>query len=133
MPGLLALEGLLLLAERFGWFTFDRHKGYAPLVAIAAVGATMVLMLLWFLVALVFRRRFQFSLRSLLLLPLAVAIPCSWLSVEMKAARQQHAVAEEIKKVRGLVRYDFDFDKRRMFLGWHGSTNGWESICSRTS
>ena len=27
VPCLLALEGLLLLAERFGWFTFDRHKG----------------------------------------------------------------------------------------------------------
>ena len=79
MPGLLALEGLLLLAERFGWFTFDRHKGYAPLVAIAAVGAVFVLMLLWFMVALVFRRRFQFSLRSLFLLVVVVSIPCSWL------------------------------------------------------
>ena len=88
VPGLLALEGILLLAERFGWFTFDRHKGYVPLLAIAAVAATMALMLLWFLVVLVFRRRFQFSLRLLLLLVLVVAIPCSWLLVEMKAARK---------------------------------------------
>ena len=106
VPGLLALEGILLLAERFGWFTFDRHKGYAPLLAIAAVAATMALMLLWFLVALVFRRRFQFSLRSLLLLVLVVAIPCSWLSVEMKAARKQHAIVEAIQSLGGQVTYD---------------------------
>ena len=95
VPGLLALEGLLLLAERFGWFTFDRHKGYAPLVTIAAVGAALLLTLLWFLVAILFRRRFQFSLLSLMLLVVVVAIPCSWLSVEMKAARQQCSAAVE--------------------------------------
>ena len=68
MPVLLALEGLLLLAERFGWFTFDRHKGYAPLLAIAAVGAVLALMLLWFLTALSFAAGFNsHSARS-----------CSW-------------------------------------------------------
>jgi hypothetical protein len=108
VPGLLALEGLLLLAERFGWFTFSRHKGYAPLLAIAAVGAAMALMLLWFLVAILFRRRFQFSLLSLLLLALVVAIPCSWLSVEMKAAREQHALVEEIEKLGGRALYDYE-------------------------
>ena len=110
VPLLLALEGLLLLAERFGWFTFDRHKGYPPLVAIAAVGAVFVLMLLWFLIALVFRRRFQFSLRSLLLLVVVVAIPCSWLATELKAAREQRAAVEEILKLGGRVEYDYVID-----------------------
>ena len=32
--------------------------------------------------ALLFRRRFQYCLRSLLLLTVAVAIPCSWLAVD---------------------------------------------------
>ena len=32
-----------------------------------------------------------FSIRSLLVLTIAVAIPCSWLTVEMKAAREQKA------------------------------------------
>ena len=108
VPALLALEGLLLVAERFGWFTFDRHKGYPPLLAIAAVGAVFVLMLLCFLVALVFRRPFQFSLRSLLLLVVVVAIPCSWLSVEMKAAREQHTAMEAIQKLGGDVFYDYE-------------------------
>ena len=108
VPCLLALEGILLLAERFGWFTFDRHKGYAPLVTIAAVGTALLLMLLWFLVAIVFGRRFQFSLRSLLLLVVVVAIPCSWLATEMKAAREQHAIVETIWKFHGHVYYDYE-------------------------
>ena len=59
------------------------------LIAVAVVGVAMLVMKLWFVVALVFRRRFQFSIRSLLVLTVAVAIPCSWLAVEMKHANQQ--------------------------------------------
>ena len=33
---------------------------------------------------LIFRWRFQFSIRSLLVLTVAVAVPCSWLAVEVK-------------------------------------------------
>ena len=61
---LLAVEVLLWLSDRFGWLGW--HKGYAVLTAVAMVGVGMLLMLVWFVVALVFRRRFQFSLRSLL-------------------------------------------------------------------
>ena len=46
-------------------------------------------MLLWLIVAVVFRLRFQFSIRSLLFAVVVVALPCSWLTVEMKAAREQ--------------------------------------------
>ena len=107
VPCLLARGGTSLLAERFGWFTFDRHKGYAPLVTIAAVGAALLVMLLWFLVAVVFGRRFQFSLRSLLLLVVVVAIPCSWLETEMKAAREQGVEVVAIWKLGGKARYDY--------------------------
>jgi hypothetical protein len=67
-------------------------------------------MLLWFLVALVFRRRFQFSLRSLMLLVVVVAIPCSWFATAMKAARRQHAAVEAIEKLGGIVNYDYQTD-----------------------
>ena len=107
--GLLALEGFLLLSGRFGWFTFDRHKGYAMLLTIAAVGAALLLMLFWFLIALVFRRRFQFSLRSLMLLVVVVAIPCSWFATAMKAARRQGTV-EAIRKLGGKVVYDYEME-----------------------
>ena len=41
-------------------------------------------MLLWFLAALIFHRRFQFSILSLLVLVVVVAIPFSWLAVKME-------------------------------------------------
>ncbi len=81
--GLLAVEGFLLLSEWFGWFAFNRQS-WTVLIALAVVGATLLLMLLWFAAALLFRWRFQYGLRSLMLLVVAVAIPCSWVAVEMQ-------------------------------------------------
>ena len=49
--------------------------------------------------------RFQFSIRSLLLLTLAVAIPCSWLAVEIKAAKKQRETVEAIEQLDGRVYY----------------------------
>ena len=105
--GLLVVEGLLWLSERYRWPTW--HKGYAVLTAVAAVGVVMIVMLGWFIVALVFRWRFQFSIRSLLVLTLAVAVPCSWMAVEMKAAKEQQEAVAAIEKLGGGVRYDWDY------------------------
>ena len=55
-------------------------------------------MSLWFLAALLFRLRFQFSILALLVLMLAVAIPLSWLAVEREQAREQRAAADWIGK-----------------------------------
>ena len=60
---LLVVEGLLFLSERFQWPAWP--KGYAVLIAVASVGGVFVVMLLWYIVALIFRVRFQFSIRSL--------------------------------------------------------------------
>ena len=92
--------GFLILSERFEWFAFNRHKGWTVLVCLAMVGAAFVLMFLWFLAALLFRLRFQFSLLTLLLLPVVVAISCGWLATEMKQARKQR---ERWKRLRRLV------------------------------
>jgi hypothetical protein len=97
---LLAAEGILLLSER--WMP----KGWAVLIAVAAVGLFLIVMLLWFVLALVFHRRFQFSLRSLLVLTVAVAVPCSWMAAEMRDARKQREVVEEIRKLGGDVEDD---------------------------
>jgi hypothetical protein len=104
--GLLALEGFLLAAQWLGWL----HKGCGVLIAIACVGAFMVVMLLWWLAALVFRVGFQFSLRSLFVLTLAVAVPCSWLATEMKWAREQEALVHEIIYTWGGAGYDYQRD-----------------------
>ena len=107
---LLALEGLLLLSEWFVWFAFNQHKGWTVLICLATVGAALVLMFLWFLAALVFRWRFQFSLLALLLLAVVVAVPFSWLATEMKAAGKQREAVEAIKKADGMVFYDYEYD-----------------------
>jgi hypothetical protein len=105
--GLLAVEGLLFLSERFHWFPFNAHKGWTVLIAVAAVGAGALLMLVWWAVAIVFRWRFQFSIRSLLVLTVVVAVACSWLTWEMKEARRQR---EAIAKLRAGVLYDYQCD-----------------------
>jgi len=89
---LLVSECLLWLSSWLGWPQW--HKGYAVLTTIAVVGVAMLLMLLWFFVALILRRRFQFSLRTLLALVVVVALPFSWLGVEMKRTRSESRVAE---------------------------------------
>ncbi len=73
----------------------------------AVVGAVLLALLLWFAVALVFRRRFQFSIRSLLLLAVAVAVPCSWMAVDLKKVKQQEATADAVKRARGTICYDY--------------------------
>jgi hypothetical protein len=69
----------LLLSEWFGWFA-STGQGRTVLIALAAVGATMLLMLLWLVIALFFRQRFQFTLRSMFILSFAVAIVRGWLA-----------------------------------------------------
>ena len=66
--GLLAVEGLFLLSERFRWFAFNQHKGWTVLIAAATIAVALLLLGLWFLAALVFRLRFQFSLLTLFVL-----------------------------------------------------------------
>jgi hypothetical protein len=109
--GLLAVEVLLWLSERFGWLGW--HKGYAVLTAVAVVGVAMILMLLWFAVALAFRRRFPFILWPLLLLAVAVALPLSWLAVEMRKAREQKEAVDTIWKAEGDVVYNWQWDLSR--------------------
>ncbi len=106
--GLLVIEGLLWLSDRFQWPTW--HKGYAVLISVAAVGVVFVVMFLWLIVALVFHLRFQFSIRSLLILTVAVAIPFNWMAVEMKAAREQAETVDMVLKLGGFIDYTWQFD-----------------------
>ncbi len=108
--GLLVVEGLLWLSERYGWFWFNEKKGWTVLIGVAVVGATMLVVLIWFAASLVFRWRFQFSIRSLLVMVVVVAVPCSWLAVEIKKARQQEEAANGIPVVGGEVSYDWEVD-----------------------
>ena len=104
--GLLVMECLLWLSNWLGWPSW--HKGYAVLTSIAGVGILLILMLLWLVAALVFRRRFQFSIRSLLIMVLVIAIPSSWMTVEMKKAREQQSARTAFRRFPGGTMYDYE-------------------------
>ena len=106
---LLVVEVLLCLSARYRWFAFNRHHGWTVLVTVAAAAAVMLALLFWFAVSLFFRRRFQFSIRSLLLLTVAVAIPCSWLMQATREAKRQREAVAAIRRL-GYVVYDWQCD-----------------------
>jgi hypothetical protein len=98
--GLLVLVGFLLLSEQLSWFAFSEHKNLALLIAVADCGVTLSILILWFVVALLLRKRFQYALRSLLALTMIVAILCSWFMVQRgQASRQQEAAETSVKKI----------------------------------
>jgi hypothetical protein len=103
---LLGVEVLLWLSNWLGWPAL--HKGYAVLTCMATVGVGMIVMLLWFFAALTFRWRFQFSIRSLLVLAVVVAVPCSWFAVEIKKAERQRAAKAAFQRFPGYVMHDYE-------------------------
>jgi hypothetical protein len=83
----LVVEGLLLACEPMRWFP----NGWPVLIAWASLGAALLAGIVWLVLSLFCRWRFQFSLRSLLLLAVVVAIPSSWLAAEVRQAKRQWA------------------------------------------
>ena len=112
--GLLAVEVFLLLSEWFQWFAFNEKKGYTVLIAVEAVCLVVVVMFLWFGVSLLFRWRFQFSLRSLVVLVAAVAVPLGAFGVKLREVDRQRTAVEAIREVGGVVHYDYEVDKERV-------------------
>jgi hypothetical protein len=106
--GLLTAECMLWLSDRLEWPAWQ--KGHAVLSCIATFGAAILVMLIWWLIALVFRWRFQFSIRSLLVFGLAAALASSWFATQLDRARRQAKAIDVIKKGNGWVRYDVDED-----------------------
>lgn len=105
--GLFAVQILLLLSEWFQWFGFNEKKGWTVLIAVAAVCVVVVVMLLWLVASFFSRLRFQFSLRSLVVLVVVVAIPFCWLAVKMREAERQFWAVWTIKRADGIVYYDY--------------------------
>jgi hypothetical protein len=86
----------VLLAIEVALFLFEGQlpKGWAVLLAIACAVATILYLLLWFAAAQAYGWRYQFTIRSLLLLTVIVAIPCSWMTLRMDRARRQLRAVE---------------------------------------
>ncbi len=99
--GVLVVEGLLWLSERLRWFP----AGWAAAIVLVVVGATLLLMLFWFIGSLLFRWRFQFSVRSLLALTLIIAVPCSWIAERIRQVRREKEIVAAIEKLGGGVKW----------------------------
>jgi hypothetical protein len=100
---LFPVAGILLLLNWLG----VSEKGWAVLTAIACTILVLLILLLWYVLSLVFRWRFQFSIRSVLVLTVAVAIPFSWLAVEIDQAAKQRELVAALVTARATVDYDY--------------------------
>ena len=105
--GLLIVECLLWLSERFQWFGFNSYKGWTTLFGLAVLGIVILAMFLWFAGSLFFRWRFQFSILTMLLLGIAVAIPFGGLAGEMKRMSRESAAVMEIERLGGGVQFGY--------------------------
>ena len=101
---LLPLWGMLFLSEHFHWLS----KEYSVLLAVASMPVVVVFIVPWFATALLLRWRFQYSLRTLLLVMLVASIGMSWFAVKMQRARKQKEAVEAIEKLDGSVAYDWE-------------------------
>ncbi len=106
--GAVVATGVLFASERWRWFPEHYQKGWPVLLAVAVVAAVLVLLPAWMLAGVVFRRRVQFGLRTLLVFVTLCAVVCSWLAVRIKqAGRQADLLAMMHESVHGLAWYDW--------------------------
>ncbi len=89
VSGLLLAVCFLWLSEQFQWFAFNHLKGWTVLIAVAAVATVMILILFWWVASLHFHWRFQFGIRSLLVLAVVSSITASWWPQNVDGAQRQ--------------------------------------------
>jgi hypothetical protein len=107
---------VLFACERWRWFPEHYQKGWPVLAAVAVVAAFLVLIPAWLLAAIVFPRRVQFGLQTVLVFVTVCAVVCSWLAVRIKEARRQaNLVAAITEQQFGEVWYDWLYDDNGNF------------------
>ena len=102
--GLLVLEALLRIGP---CRLFDVNLRSGQIIQVI-IGLALLATPYCFAAVRLTRCRFQFSIRSLLVLVVVVALPCSWLAVEMKKAMEQKAAAELIAASDASVSFDIE-------------------------
>ena len=101
VAALVLVQILLRLSEHLHWFPFNNYKGFTVVMAIAVIIALFPCLL----VSMFFGRRFQFGVRSLLMLAVAIALPSGWYAAQMRDAKRQHDAVAEFKNLGGNVTY----------------------------
>jgi hypothetical protein len=123
--GLLVVQVFLFLSERFQWFPFNQNKGWTVLIALGVVFGAVLVMLVWGLVSLLFRRRFQFLVQSLLVFLVTISVPLGWFAWEMEKARRQREAVEVIVGMGGEAYYDYEDDEDGEIVGGEPTTPSW--------
>ncbi|MGA2256568.1 MAG: hypothetical protein ABSG53_18120 [Thermoguttaceae bacterium] len=119
---LLTFEMFLLLAEQYRWLGFFKGKEDSELksitlfIGLTAVPVAGLLAVFWMLFMLGVRRRFQYRLRSLLLLMLLVGVVMSWVATERRWAKKQRDAADVIAILGGSVPWDSGYSHEGRFL-----------------
>lgn len=119
-----AAELLLAASARFQWLPIHQHKGWTVLLCAAFVGASLLFLLLWLVLAKAFGRGLQFTLRSLMLLVAVVAVPCGWLTNEIRAARRQREIVAAAQNRGCGVAYDYNLTSSGGFQMFTGARPG---------
>lgn len=105
--GLLGVDVFLIFSHQFSWFDLDEYKGWPVLIAITVAALATLSVVVLFPVCALRGIRFRFGIRSLLLLTLAVAIPCAWCAIAASDANRQKNVVATIQRKGGEVQYDW--------------------------
>lgn len=116
LVGLLIVQGLLFLSDRFDWFAFSKHKGRTVLIAVAVTGAVLLIAALIGLTRLAISWRTkkpppQFGLRSMLLFVPVIAIASGWFGAAWNNAREQERASHKLQRSGGAVSHILDEDK----------------------
>jgi hypothetical protein len=96
--GSLTFTAFLFTSERYQWFFFNQHRGWTVLIALAGMGAVLLLISSWFILAVILRGRFQYRLSTLLALVVVIALPLSWLDVEKERAARERQMARVMEE-----------------------------------
>ncbi len=109
IAGLLVVELCLFAADRLSLFGLQRGSGWNVIAAVAIFLFVILAGLVWFLAALILKKRFQFSVLTLFGLMCVVAVVGGWFGWKMERARRQAAVVAAIEKMGGSVTYDYEY------------------------
>ncbi len=101
-----AVYGFLLLSKQLGWFGFDEDKDNRLVIAVAAVAVPILLMAFWVVVRWAFRRRLQYSLRTLLIFVTLCAVLCSGLGYKRRVEQHRELIRQEFRQ----LGYDVNWD-----------------------
>lgn len=106
--GLLVAVCALWSAEHYGWLKIARQsfKGWPVLIAAAFVGATVLVISVWWAAGTYFRWRFQLTRMAWLAFTAAAAIVLVWYVAAIAGAEFQRALDTELTRGGGSISYD---------------------------